>query len=206
VKELISQRVIGNDYADLELEMGDQETDGGRTTKNVDAHPHHRKIYSLAPPKLGKDRRSSTLGPKGFGGLEKHGAKPGVSPGMESDCRDGAMVVSSKVVRGFFSALDVNSFKGGDAGAKQEKVGAKNARRTGDTTGTRINDLTGSVASERKLKRRASRMDHVDFCALKPIYARNHENQFVVDFHGQKKLICIQEDTKKPASKKIGSA
>jgi hypothetical protein len=34
-KELISQRVIGNDYADLSHEMGDEDTGSGRTTKNV---------------------------------------------------------------------------------------------------------------------------------------------------------------------------
>jgi hypothetical protein len=34
-KELISQRVIGNDYADLSNEMGDEDTGSGRTTKNV---------------------------------------------------------------------------------------------------------------------------------------------------------------------------
>jgi hypothetical protein len=62
-KDLISQRVIGNDYADLSHEMGDEDTGSGRTTKNVMAHPQHRKIYSLAPPKLREDRRSSTVGP-----------------------------------------------------------------------------------------------------------------------------------------------
>jgi hypothetical protein len=205
-KELISQRVIGNDYADLELEMGDEETDGNWTTKNVDAHPHHRKIYSLAPPKGGKDRRSSTLGSKGFGGLGRGGGNPGVSPGMESNCGDGGMVGSTKVVGGFYSALDGNSFKGVDPGAKQEKLGARNARRTVDSTGTKIVDLTGSVDSERNLKRCKSRMDHVNFCAPKPVCPKNHKNQFLVDFQGQKKLICIEEDTKKPANKKIGPA
>jgi hypothetical protein len=47
-------------------------------------------------------------------------------------------------------------------------------------------------------------MDHVDFYSPKSVCPKNHGTQFLVDFQGQKKLICVQEDTKKPVMAKIG--
>lgn len=112
--------------------------------------------------------------------------------------------MSAIAVGGFNSALEINSFKGADGNAQQGKRGNKNARGMVDSLGSEVIDLTGSVGSGRKLNKGKSRMDHVDFCAPKPVFPKNPGTEFLVDFQGQKKLICVQEDTKKPVKAKIG--